>query len=276
MFAGVLPGKFRFFRHSFPTSADLFAAGWLLPSHAPDGPINPGTPDGIIKMMHAFRKTTKLYLFSLFCVISTASSSQELWTACRIILPLTQNIELQPEFQIRFHHDPSLQDYAHLYRLRIKYSLNERWKFGSTIRVTDNQETESISVSEIPDRKRYTLDIYSKLPLKNDRTTIDNRLRFQISQTKKLNYNYYLRYRLGLEYALVRNVEVTVSDEIYIEYPEIEICLNKTSLNIELSIIKGFRQNFFYTVETNLQSESSIFNYIIGCRLEINPKKLFN
>ena len=227
-------------------------------------------------MMHAFRKTTKLYLFSLFCVISTASSSQELWTACRIILPLTQNIELQPEFQIRFHHDPSLQDYAHLYRLRIKYSLNERWKFGSTIRVTDNQETESISVSEIPDRKRYTLDIYSKLPLKNDRTTIDNRLRFQISQTKKLNYNYYLRYRLGLEYALVRNVEVTVSDEIYIEYPEIEICLNKTSLNIELSIIKGFRQNFFYTVETNLQSESSIFNYIIGCRLEINPKKLFN
>lgn len=231
--------------------------------------------------MHTFRKILGLLLFSLFCFFCTVSRAQELWTAGRLNLHLTKKLELQPEFQVRFHHNPSLQSYANLYRLSMKYSLNSRWKLGGSFRITQNQETEGqgadeISIADIPDRKRYTIDIYAKFPMKNSKTTIENRLRYQISQTKKLNYKNYLRYRFGLEYPLIKDIHVSVSDEIYLEFPDIELCLNKTSFDIEFRIIRGFRQKLFYTIETNLQSKSSIFNYIIGCKLEINPKQLFN
>lgn len=231
--------------------------------------------------MHSFRKILRLLLFSLFCFFCTASKAQELWTAGRLNLHLTNKLELQPDFQVRFRHDPSLQSYAHLYKLNIKYRFNNRWKVGGSFRITENQETENqeadeISKTEIPDRKRYTFDIYYKFPINNSKTTIENRLRYQISQTKKLNYKNYLRYRFGLEYPLIKSIYVSASDEIYLEYPDLKLCLNKTSLEIEFGIIKGFKQKLFYTIETNLQSKSSIFNYIIGCKLEINPKQLFN
>ena len=135
--------------------------------------------------------------------------------------------------------------------------------------MTENQETDEISVTEIPDRKRYTFDVYYRFPMKNDKTTIKNRLRYQISQTKKMNYKNYLRYRFGFEYTLIKNIYTTVSNEIYLECPDLNICLNKTSLNIDFNITKEFSLELFYTIETNLQPESSIFNYIIGCKLEI-------
>ena len=181
---------------------------------------------------------------------------------------------MRPEIQARFQHDPSLQSYAYLYKLGIKYRLNNRWRLGSTFRVTDDQGTDEILTAEIPDRKRYTVEIYAQFPHKNDRTTIENRLRYQISQTKKLNYDYYLRYRLGIEYKLKKNIKTSVSNEIYLECPDLELPLNKTSLDVEFRIIEGIGVEIFYTIESNLQPESFIFNYIIGLSFEINPFEL--
>lgn len=95
----------------------------------------------------------------------------------------------------------------------------------------------------------------------------------QISQTKKLNYEYYIRYRLGLQYRLKKNIYTTVLNEVYLEFPDLELPLNKTSLNVELRITKVFGVELFYTIESNLKRESPWFTYIIGCKLEISPFK---
>jgi len=231
--------------------------------------------------MHLFRRILRLFLCCLFCIFCAVSKSQELRTAGRLDLHLTKKLKFQPELQVRFRHDPSFQSYAHMYKLGIKYSLNDRWKLGGSFRVTKKPETgnqvaDEISITEIPDRKRYTLDTYAKFPLKSSKAIIENRLRYQISQTRKLNYEHYLRYRFGVKYALLNDIYVSASDEIYLEYQDFELYLNKTSLELEFNIIKGFKQKFFYTIETNLQSLTSIFNYIIGCKIEISPGKLFN
>jgi hypothetical protein len=180
---------------------------------------------------------------------------------------------VQPEVGARFRHDPSLERYAYLYRLGIKYEINNRWKLGGTFRITDDRGKDEISTAEIPDRKRYTFDTYADFPVKSDRSILENRLRCQISQTKKLNYEYYIRYRFGLQYRLKKNIYTTVFNEIYLEIPDMELPLNKTSLEFELRITEVFGVELFYTIESNLERESPQFNYIVGCKLEISPFK---
>jgi hypothetical protein len=186
---------------------------------------------------------------------------------------LLKDLQVQPEVEARFRHDPSLERYANLYRLGIKYEINKRWKLGGTFRITDSRGNDNISAAEIPDRKRYTVDTYADFPLASGRSTLENRLRCQISQTKKLNYEYYIRYRLGLQYRLKKNIYTTVLNEVYLEFPDMELPLNKTSLNVELRITKVFGVELFYTIESNLKRESPWFTYIIGCKLEISPFK---
>jgi hypothetical protein len=218
-----------------------------------------------------FRRFLKLYLCCHFFFCGTVLWSQEVWTECRVKIPLFEGFQLQPEVQARFRHEPSLQNYAFLYRLGFKYRINETWRLGSAFRITDERDTDEIMASEIPERKRYTLDTYADFPLENERTTVENRLRCQFSQTRKLNYNYYLRYRLGFAYRVVKNVYTTVTTEVYLEIPDLELPLNKTSLDVELRITDVFNVELFYMVESSLQREIPLFNYIIGFKLEISP-----
>ena len=223
--------------------------------------------------MNADRKLVRLFLCCFLCQIAVVSRSQEVWTTCKFKLPLHKDLQVQPEAGARFRHDPSLESYAYLYRVGIKYEINNRWKLGSTFRITDDRGKAEISTAEIPDRKRFTFDIYADFPLKSDRSTIENRLRCQISETKKRNYKYYIRYRFGLQYRLKKNIYTTVMNEVYVEIPDLEIPLNKTSLEFEFRITKVFGVELFYTIESNLEQESPRFNYIIGCKLEISPFK---
>ncbi len=223
--------------------------------------------------MNADMRLFKLFLCCLLCLISIVSRSQEVWTTCKFKLPLLKDLQVQPEVGARFRHDPSLERYAYLYRLGIKYEINNRWKLGGTFRITDDRGKDEISTAEIPDRKRYTFDTYADFPVKSDRSILENRLRCQISQTKKLNYEYYIRYRFGLQYRLKKNIYTTVFNEIYLEIPDMELPLNKTSLEFELRITEVFGVELFYTIESNLERESPQFNYIVGCKLEISPFK---
>ena len=134
--------------------------------------------------MNAYMRPLKLCLCCLLCLISIVSRSQEVWTTCKFKLPLLKDLQVQPEVEARFRHDPSLESYAYLYRMGIKYEINNRWKLGGTFRITDDRGKDEISASEIPDRKRYTFDTYANFPLASDRSILENRLRFQISQTK--------------------------------------------------------------------------------------------
>ncbi len=117
--------------------------------------------------MCTLRNIFRLLFFSLFCFCCTVTSSQELWTDFRINLHLTNSIQIQPDYQVRLRHNPSLQSYAYLYKLGIKYSLNDKWRLGSSFRVTESQEKYEILTAEIPDRKRYTFDVYYKIPVGN-------------------------------------------------------------------------------------------------------------
>lgn len=223
--------------------------------------------------MNADMRLFRLYLCSLLCLICIVSRSQEVWTTCKFKIPVFKDLQVQPETGARFRHDPSMERYAYLYRLGIKYEINNRWKFGGTFRIRDDRRNDEIGTAEIPDRKRYTFDTYADFPMKSDRSILENRVRCQISQTKKLDYEYYIRYRIGLQYRLKRDIYTTVLNETYLEIQDMGLPLNKTSLELELRITEVIGVELFYTIETNLERESPRFNYIIGCTLEISPFK---
>ena len=215
-------------------------------------------------------------IYCLLCLISSAARSQEVWTECKLKIPVIEDFQVQPEVQARFRHDPSMQAYAYLYRIGVKYKINKTWRVGGTFRLTHEHQPDEITVAEIPDRKRYTLDSYANFPLRNDRSVIENRLRLQVSQSRKMNYNHYARYRLGIQYRLSKNIYTTVSDEIYFEIPEMELPLNKTSVDIEFLVNDGIGLELFYTIETDPQGIRPRFTYILGCKVEISPMQLFS
>jgi hypothetical protein len=186
---------------------------------------------------------------------------------------LLEDLQVEPEASARFHHDPSLVRYAYLYRLGIKYEINKRWKIGGTFRIRDDRVSDEMVTAEIPDRKRYTFDTYADFPLKSDRSILENRLRCQVLQTKKLNYEYYVRYRFGLQYRVKKNIHTTVMNEIYLEIPEMDLPLNKTSLKLELDLTRIFGLELFYTIESSFERSSPRLNYILGCELVISPFK---
>ncbi len=202
----------------------------------------------------------KLFICCLIVLISSPSWSQEVWTGCKVKIPVFGDFQLQPEVQARFRHDPTLQSYAYLYRIGAKYRFNKTWRLGGTFRLTDDRLPDEVSVAEIPDRKRYTLDTYADFPGNRDKTTIENRLRCQVSQTRKMNYNFYARYRLGLQYQLNKKIYTTVSNEIYLEISDMSPSLNKTSVDVEVLFSEAIGVELFYTVETNLQREKPLFN----------------
>jgi hypothetical protein len=207
--------------------------------------------------------------------MSSGAWSQEVWTGCKLKIPVFEDFQVQPDVQARMQHDPSLRAYAYLYRISVKYRISKTWRVGGTFRLTDDRERDEIRVAEIPDRKRYTLETYANFPMKNDRRVLENRLRFQASQTRKMDYNYYLRYRLGVQYRITKNIFTTLSNEIYLEIPDLDIPLNKTSIDIEFLVNDGIGLELFYTIETDPHGWRPLTTYILGCKVEISPMRLF-
>ena len=215
-------------------------------------------------------KYMKLIMFGFALFIGIQIQAQEFISGIGANYGIGEKWNLGAELQSRYN-KADISTRSWIIQGEISYELFNRFNLSGTYRNTSSETLNHYSESDIEtqDKDRYTANINYKTKRFDSDLRLSHRLRYQYSEHDDSKKKEYLRYRIGLDYKLSKNVKPYIAAEPYYYLNKNKLKYARLYLGNQFSFNKT-EFDIFLITETNLDKDVFALHYMLGVKVNFN------
>ncbi len=196
------------------------------------------------------------------------ANAQELWFEYGASYKTWRNLTTKVELQNRFVDRGQFYNYKNCIELTLQYRLSPVLKLSGSYRIA-RQHNFAYQIDQEGEvgKQRYCIDMNMKLPFNNDKYSIENRSRYQISLKNNEDARKFYRNKTTFGIEIDKKTDALFADEVYYYITKHRLDMNRVSLGIEREITKKISFNVLFHIETDKEGRSLSNNYIINTGL---------